>query len=91
MNRAELQTLGDVRIAEAQVLLAAGMFDGAYYRHDSLIPSSRRDQWEMSGGLIRSGSSVKPTVSQTSPLTPEGTLVGFTELPLRFNPPYNAR
>ena len=31
MNRAELQTLADVRIAEAQVLLAAGMFDGAYY------------------------------------------------------------
>ena len=31
MNRTELQTLADVRIAEARVLLAAGMFDGAYY------------------------------------------------------------
>jgi HEPN domain-containing protein len=31
VNRAELQTLSDIRIAEAQALLAAGMFDGAYY------------------------------------------------------------
>jgi HEPN domain-containing protein len=31
VNRTDLQTLADVRIAEAQVLFAAGMFDGAYY------------------------------------------------------------
>lgn len=31
MNRGDFQALADVRIAEAQPLLAAGMFDGAYY------------------------------------------------------------
>ena len=31
MNRTDLQTLSDIRIAEAQALFAAGMFDGAYY------------------------------------------------------------
>lgn len=31
MNRADLQRLADVRLKDAQVLLAAGSFDGAYY------------------------------------------------------------
>jgi hypothetical protein len=31
MNRGDLQTIADIRIAEAQSLLAAGFFDGAYY------------------------------------------------------------
>jgi HEPN domain-containing protein len=31
MNRAAFQALADIRIAEAQSLLAAGFFDGAYY------------------------------------------------------------
>jgi hypothetical protein len=31
MNRGDFQAIADVRIAEAQVLFAAGLFDGAYY------------------------------------------------------------
>jgi hypothetical protein len=31
MNRADFQALADIRIAEAQQLLAAGLYDGAYY------------------------------------------------------------
>jgi hypothetical protein len=31
LNRVDFQQLADVRIAEAGVLLAAGMWDGAYY------------------------------------------------------------
>ena len=31
MNRGDFQTIADIRIAEAQALLAAGFFDGAYY------------------------------------------------------------
>jgi hypothetical protein len=31
MNRSDLQSLADLRIAEAQALYAAGFFDGAYY------------------------------------------------------------
>jgi hypothetical protein len=31
VNRSEFQTLADVRIREAKVLLDAGMWDGAYY------------------------------------------------------------
>jgi hypothetical protein len=31
MNRGDFQTIADIRIAEAQSLLAAGFFDGAYY------------------------------------------------------------
>ena len=31
LNRTELQQLADVRLAEANALLAAGLWDGAYY------------------------------------------------------------
>lgn len=31
MNRAEFQQLSDVRLREAEALLAAGLWDGAYY------------------------------------------------------------
>jgi len=31
MNRADFQVLADIRIAEAQQLLAAGLYDGAYH------------------------------------------------------------
>jgi HEPN domain-containing protein len=31
MNRGDFQAIADIRIAEAQSLLAAGFFDGAYY------------------------------------------------------------
>jgi hypothetical protein len=31
MTRADLQAMADIRIAEAQALFAAGLFDGAYY------------------------------------------------------------
>src|SRR5687767_6810412 len=31
MNRGEFQTIAEIRIAEAQSLYAAGLFDGAYY------------------------------------------------------------
>ncbi len=31
MNRAEFQRLADVRVREAEALLAAGLWDGAYY------------------------------------------------------------